>query len=77
MVDDITKDASDIDLIAVISEVNLVRSNLKEWWFDTGATHHVCSDKKMFSTFKPIETGKRCTWETLSPLKSKAKEMWS
>ena len=59
MVDGITKDVSDIDLIAVISEVNLVGSNPKEWWIDTGATHHVCSDKKMFSTFEPIETGKK------------------
>ena len=31
-------------------------SNPKEWWIDTGATRHVCSDKKMFSTFEPIET---------------------
>ena len=51
MVDDITKDVSEIDLTAVISEVNLVGSNPKEWWIDTGATRHVCSDKMMFSTF--------------------------
>ena len=31
-------------------------SNSKEWWIDTGATRHVGSDKKMFSTFEPIET---------------------
>ena len=31
-------------------------SNLKELWIDTGATHHVCADKKMFSTFELIET---------------------
>ena len=57
VVDNITKDVSDIDLIIVISEVNLVGSNPKEWWIDAGATHHVYSDKKMFSTFDPIETG--------------------
>ena len=34
-------------------------SNPKEWWIDTGATRHVCSDKKMFSTFEPIETGEK------------------
>ena len=59
VVDGITKDVSDIDLIVVISEVNLVGSNLEEWWIDADATHHVCSDKKMFSTFKPIETGEK------------------
>ena len=59
MVDGITKDVSDIDLITVISKVNLVGSNPKEWWIDSGATHHVCSDKKTFSTFDPIETGEK------------------
>ena len=57
MVDGITKYVFDIDLTAVISEVNLVGSNPKEWWIDTGVTRHVCYDKKMFSTFEPIETG--------------------
>ena len=57
MIDDIIKDVFDIYLTTVISEVNLVGSNPKEWWIDTSATHHVCSDKKMFSTFEPIETG--------------------
>ena len=32
MVKDITKDVYDLDLITVISEVNLVGSNPKEWW---------------------------------------------
>ena len=59
MVDDIGKDVSDIDLITVISEVNLVGSNPKEWWIDTGATRHVYSNKKMFSTFKPTEVGEK------------------
>ena len=59
VIDDISKDVSDIHFIAIIFEVNLVGSNPKEWWFDIGATRHVCSDKKMFSTFKPIETGEK------------------
>ncbi|RVW71630.1 Retrovirus-related Pol polyprotein from transposon TNT 1-94 [Vitis vinifera] len=59
VIDDITKNVSDIDLTAVVSEVNLVGSNPKEWWIDTGATRHVCSDKKMFSTFEPIENGEK------------------
>ncbi|RVW97088.1 Retrovirus-related Pol polyprotein from transposon TNT 1-94 [Vitis vinifera] len=59
VIDDITKNVSDIDLTAVVSEVNLVGSNPKEWWIDTGATRHVCSDQKMFSTFEPIENGEK------------------
>ena len=66
MVDCIIKDVSDIDLTSVIFEVSLVGSNPKEWWIDTGPTHHVCSDHKMFFTFEP-RLGKRCTWETLPP----------
>ena len=31
MIDDISKDVSDLDLMTVISEVNLVGSNPKEW----------------------------------------------
>ncbi|RVW64853.1 Retrovirus-related Pol polyprotein from transposon TNT 1-94 [Vitis vinifera] len=59
VIDDITKNVYDIDLTTVVSEVNLVGSNPKEWWIDTGATLHVCSDKKMFSTFEPIENGEK------------------
>ena len=44
VVDDFTKDVSDIYLIVVISEVNLVGSNPKEWWIEMGATHHVYYD---------------------------------
>ena len=55
MVDGIGKDVSDIDLTVVISEVNMVGSNPKEWWINTSATHYVCSGKKMFSTFELTE----------------------
>ena len=48
---------SDIDLTTVIPEVNLVGSNPKEWWINTDATCHVCSDNKMFSTFELTKTG--------------------
>ena len=56
---DISKDVSDIDLTVVISELNLVGSNPKEWWIDTSATRHMCSDKKMFYTFEPVEIGEK------------------
>ena len=55
--DGITKDVSAIDTTVVISEVNLVGSNPKEWWINIDATRHVCSDKKMFSTFEQTENG--------------------
>ena len=52
MLYDVTNELSDIDLCATISEVNLVGSNSREWWIDTGATRHVCSEKAIFSSFK-------------------------
>ena len=42
MVDNITQDVLDINLSAMVSEVNFVGSNPKEWWIDTGATRHMC-----------------------------------
>ena len=40
VIDGITKNVSDINLIVVISRVNLVGSNPKEWWIGTGASCH-------------------------------------
>ena len=77
MVDDITRDMFDIDLTIIIYEMNLVGSNPKEWWTNNGDNRHVCYDKKMFSTFEPIENGKSCSWGTLPLMKLKAKEKWS
>ncbi|PON88964.1 hypothetical protein TorRG33x02_151930, partial [Trema orientale] len=59
MIDDMTEDVSDISLSAVVSEVNLVGSNPREWWIDTGASRHVCSDKGLFTTFEPVENGEK------------------
>ena len=74
MVDYISKDVSDIDLTTIISEVNLVEFNPKEWWINTGATSHICSGKKMFSTFESIKTGERgrelCHFINQGPKKS-------
>ncbi|XP_071739384.1 uncharacterized protein [Rutidosis leptorrhynchoides] len=45
------------DLTIMISEVNLIGSNTREWWVDTGATRHVCADKSLFNTFKEVTSG--------------------
>ena len=52
-------DVSHMNLSVVVSEVNFISSNTKEWWVDTGATHHVCSDKKMFSSYQTIDNGEQ------------------
>ena len=48
---------TNINLSAVISKVNLVGGNTKEWWVDTGATRRVCLEKKMFSTYNFMGNG--------------------
>ena len=75
MVNNITKDVFDIDLTTVISKVNMVRSNTKAWWIDTGTTCYVCLDKKMFSTFDLIKTREKVFMEnsTTSKIKGQGK----
>ncbi|KAL8107527.1 hypothetical protein AgCh_024080 [Apium graveolens] len=51
------------NLSAVVSEVNLIGSNSKEWWIDTSATRHICSSRELFHTFSPIETGEKLFME--------------
>lgn len=47
-------DGDNMHLSAVVSEVNLV-ANSREWYVDTGATRHICSDKSLFSAYEKIE----------------------
>ncbi|GJT78342.1 pol polyprotein [Tanacetum coccineum] len=47
------------DVIAMISEVNLVGSNNSGWWVDIGATRHVCADKSMFHSFRAVDNGEK------------------
>ena len=39
--------------------MNLVGSNPRERWIDTGATLHVCLDKNMFTSFEPVDNGEK------------------
>ncbi|VFQ84324.1 unnamed protein product [Cuscuta campestris] len=48
-----------LDLCAVVTEVNLVGSNPKEWFVDTGATRHICSNRSMFHDFQESSGDKR------------------
>ncbi|KAA0036703.1 pol polyprotein [Cucumis melo var. makuwa] len=48
----------DIDLCAVISECNMV-NNSKEWWVDTGATHHIYANKNMFTSYVSVSNGEQ------------------
>nr|XP_009786649.1 PREDICTED: uncharacterized protein LOC104234731 [Nicotiana sylvestris] len=40
------------DLCDMLSECNLVR-NPREWWIDSGATHHVCANKELLTSYTP------------------------
>ncbi|PHU14511.1 hypothetical protein BC332_15716 [Capsicum chinense] len=42
------------DLCAMFAECNLV-GNPREWWMDSGATRHVCTNKELFSSFAPAQ----------------------
>ncbi|KAH9746354.1 CCHC-type domain-containing protein [Citrus sinensis] len=59
VVENITQHVSDINLSAVVLKVNLVGSNPREWWIDTGATRHVCSDKGLFTLFEVVNNGEK------------------
>ncbi|KAG8491562.1 hypothetical protein CXB51_014803 [Gossypium anomalum] len=58
-VESISKKVSDLDHCAVISEVNLVDSNPREWWLDTGATRHICCNNDSFVELVPCEKGEK------------------
>ena len=48
-------------IAAVVSQVNMV-TNVKEWVVDSGATRHICANKKSFSTYTPVEDGKEVVY---------------
>ncbi|XP_028093117.1 uncharacterized protein LOC114293282 [Camellia sinensis] len=52
-------DEDDMHLSSAVSKVNMVGSNPREWWTDTGATSHISSEKKLFTTFDPVTNGEK------------------
>lgn len=54
-IEDITKEVSELNVYVVISEVNLIDSNSRGWWLDTGTSRHICSDKDSFTKLVPCE----------------------
>ncbi|KAK5784322.1 hypothetical protein PVK06_038845 [Gossypium arboreum] len=58
-VENISKEVFDLDLCAVISEVNLVDSNPREWWLDISATRYICCNKYSFVELVPCEKGEK------------------
>ena len=62
-------DQTNMNLFAVISEVNLVGGNTKAWWVDTGATRHVCLENKMFSTYNLVGNRRKFFMENSSTSK--------
>ncbi|XP_062119061.1 uncharacterized protein LOC133832776 [Humulus lupulus] len=56
-VEAMSQEIADLDLCVVVSEINLVDANPKEWWLDTGATCHVCANKSAFSDLTLVENG--------------------
>ncbi|CDY56387.1 BnaCnng30200D [Brassica napus] len=47
------------DMCAMVTEVNTIENNSKNWWYDTGATTHICIDKDMFSTYQKCNDKQR------------------
>lgn len=75
IIEGIAQDVSDINLSVVISEVNLLGSNLKEWWtwvlLVTFALIKVC-----YSLFNILKMERKCTCGIIIPLKSREKGKW-
>ena len=62
-------DLTEADLCAVVTEANMVEDNPKEWWYDTGATTHICMDREMFSTYQKSKTDNQVKMGNISQSK--------
>ena len=53
----------DIKFASETTAVKLM-GNPNEWWVDTGAICHMYADKKMFTSYKVVESGEQLLWKT-------------
>ncbi|GJU01768.1 hypothetical protein Tco_1112106 [Tanacetum coccineum] len=63
------------EIIAMISEMNIgmiqelhmasVTTRTDDWWYDSGATTHVCNNKDLFKTYRETEDG---PWKRGDPI---------
>ena len=56
--DYISDRVNDINFSAVVFEA-ILGGKLKEWWVDTGATRHICANKKIFTTYNEAANGEQ------------------
>ncbi|PHT45163.1 hypothetical protein CQW23_14321 [Capsicum baccatum] len=61
------------DLCAMFTECNLM-GNPREWWIDSGATRHVCTNKELFSSFAPAQVEEMLYMANSATAKIKAGE---
>ena len=45
--------------IGMITETNMAATKTSDWWLDSGATIHVCHEKKLFSSYKEEKEGQK------------------
>ncbi|PKI64032.1 hypothetical protein CRG98_015564 [Punica granatum] len=57
MINEMARDVAGINLSAVVSEVNLIGSNPKQWWLDIGAPRHMCSNRDLFTMLELVTMG--------------------
>ena len=53
VVEKISNGVDNINMTAMISECNMAR-NPKELWIDTEATHHICANRSLFSSYTTV-----------------------
>ncbi|OIT20631.1 hypothetical protein A4A49_61260, partial [Nicotiana attenuata] len=62
-------------IVAVVSQVNLV-TNVKDWVLDSGATRHICANKKDFVSYTQVEEGEEVVYlgdSRTTPVRGKGK----